>query len=72
MTMRELAKLANVSASTVSKAFHGAKDISQETREHIFAVARQYGCYGTFYQGRYNKKVIAHLKSKRQNMRLVL
>ena len=59
MTMRELAKLANVSVSTVSKAFHGAKDISQETREHIFAVAKQYGCYGTFYQGNYDKKVIA-------------
>ena len=59
MTMRELAKLANVSVSTVSKAFHGGKDISNETREHIFAVAKEHGCYGTFYKGTYHKKVIA-------------
>ena len=59
MTMRELAKLANVSASTVSKAFHGAKDISPETREHIFSVAKEYGCYGTFCQEKFHKKVIA-------------
>ena len=59
MPMRELAKLANVSVSTVSKAFHGAKDISEDTREHIFSVAKQYGCFGTFYQGKYHKKVIA-------------
>jgi len=59
MTMQELAKLANVSVSTVSKAFHGRKDISAETREHIFSVAKQYGCFGTFYQGNYEKKVIA-------------
>lgn len=59
MTMRELAKAANVSVSTVSKAFHGAKDISRETREHVFAVAKELGCYGKFYQGKYDKKVIA-------------
>lgn len=59
MTMRELAKAANVSVSTVSKAFHGAKDISQETRDHVFKVARALGCYGKFHQGRYDKKVIA-------------
>ena len=59
MTMRELAKAANVSVSTVSKAFHGAKDISRETREHVFEVARALGCYGKFYQGKYDKKVIA-------------
>ena len=59
MTMRELAKAANVSVSTVSKAFHGAEDISRETREHVFAVAKALGCYGKFYQGKYDKKVIA-------------
>lgn len=59
MTMRELAKAANVSVSTVSKAFHGGKDISEETREHIFSVAKELGCYGKFHQGKYNKKVIA-------------
>ncbi len=59
MTMRELARLANVSVSTVSKAFHQAGDISAETKEHIFAVAKQYGCYGKFFKGKYPKRVIA-------------
>lgn len=59
MTRRELARLANVSVSTVSKAFNNADDISEETKNHIFAVARQYGCYGKFDKGRYPKKVIA-------------
>jgi len=59
MTMQQLAKLANVSVSTVSKAFHYADDISQETREHVFAVAKQYGCYSKFFKGKYPKPVIA-------------
>lgn len=59
MTMRELAKLANVSVSAVSKAFHQAEDISEETRQHIFATAKQYGCYGKFFKGKYPKPVIA-------------
>lgn len=41
MTRRELAKLANVSYSAVSKAFNSDKDISEETKDHIFAVAKQ-------------------------------
>ncbi len=36
MTMRELAKIVNVSVSTVSKAFHEAEDVSPETKERIF------------------------------------
>ena len=59
MTMRELAALANVSVSTVSKAFHGAEDVSEETKEHIFAIARKYGCFGKYYRGQYARKVIA-------------
>ena len=59
MTMRELAKLANVAVSTVSKAFHDADDISEETRQMIFRVAREYGCYGKFYKGKFHKQVIA-------------
>ncbi len=59
MTMKELAKLANVSVSTVSKAFNGAEDISDETKAHIFAVAGEYGCYGQFFKGKYQKPVIA-------------
>ncbi|MBQ4050453.1 MAG: LacI family DNA-binding transcriptional regulator [Oscillospiraceae bacterium] len=59
MTLRELARLANVSASTASKAFSGARDISPETRELVFETARQYGCYGKFFKGRHIKQVIA-------------
>ena len=59
MTMKELAKLANVSVSTVSKAFSEADDISDETRAHIFRLAREYGCYGRFFKGKYHKKIVA-------------
>ena len=61
MTMREFARLANVSVSTVSKAFHGAEDISDETRSYIFELAKKHGCYGKFFKGRFPKKVIAIL-----------
>lgn len=59
MTMRELAKLANVSISTVSKAFRDAEDVSAETRERVFEVAKRYGCYGKFYKGKFHKQIIA-------------
>ena len=59
MTQRELAKLANVSFSTVSKAFNNSDDISDETKNHIFRIAKQYGCYGEFFKGKYHKKIIA-------------
>ena len=56
MTMKELAKLANVSVSTVSKAFAEADDVSEETKNHIFNIAKEYGCYGKFFKGKYSKK----------------
>ncbi|MBO5726960.1 MAG: LacI family DNA-binding transcriptional regulator [Clostridia bacterium] len=59
MTMRELARLANVSVSTVSKAFSDAEDISSDTKNHIFKVAREYGCYHKFYKGKFPKSIIA-------------
>ena len=59
MTLKELADLAHVSQSTVSKAFSNAKDISTETREHIFKVAKQYNCYEKFHKGNYFKKIVA-------------
>ena len=59
MTMKELAKLANVSVSTVSKAFNEANDINQATKNRIFEIAKQYGCFGKFYRGKYHKKTIA-------------
>lgn len=59
MTKRELAKLANVSPSTVTKAFCDADDVSEEMKQHIFKIAKQHGCYGKFYKGKYSKKIIA-------------
>lgn len=57
--MRELAKLANVSVSTVSKAFSEADDVSPETKEYIFSIAKQNGCFGKFHKKKYSKKTIA-------------
>jgi len=59
MTMNELAKLANVSVSTVSKAFSDAADVSEDTKDLIFAIAKEQGCFGKFYKGKYHKKIIA-------------
>lgn len=56
--MKDLAKLANVSVSTVSKAFSGAEDINKETKNRIFEIAKQTGCYGKFHKGKYHKKII--------------
>lgn len=59
MTMRELARLANVSVSAVSKAFSDAEDIGADTKNHIFNVAKEYGCYNKFFKGKYPKPIIA-------------
>ncbi len=59
MTMRELAKIANVSVSTISKAFHDADDVSAETKRYIFDIAKSHGCLGKYYKGKFNKKIIA-------------
>lgn len=59
MTLSKLAQLANVSVSVVSKAFSGREDVSDSMREHVFAVAREHGCFQQFYHARYDKPVIA-------------
>lgn len=59
MTMKDLANICNVSVSTVSKAFSEAEDVSEETRELIFSVARENGCFDRFFKGKYHKKIIA-------------
>ena len=43
--MARLASLAGVSVSTVSKAFSGSAEISEERREYIFKIAKENGCY---------------------------
>ena len=59
MTLEKLAKLANVSVSTVSKAFSGSRDISEETRRKVFQIAKEQGCYEKYYKGCYARRVIA-------------
>ncbi len=59
MTLSKLAQLANVSVAVVSKAFSGREDVSDAMREHVFAVAKEQGCFQQFYHVRYDKPVIA-------------
>lgn len=43
MTIKEIAKLAGVSVSTVSKIMNGKDDsIRAETREHVLKIAKEY------------------------------
>lgn len=59
MTLQRLADLAHVSVATVSKAFSGSKEISEETRQRIFAIARENNCFEKYHKGIYHKRVIA-------------
>lgn len=59
MTLSKLAKLANVSVSTVSKAFSGSKEVSSDTRELVFRIAKENNCFDKFYKNIYDKTVIA-------------
>ncbi len=59
MTLSKIAKLANVSVSTASKAFSGSPEVNEETRQMIFAVAKEQGCFKKFYNAKYQKLVIA-------------
>jgi LacI family transcriptional regulator len=43
MKLQEIAKLAGVSPATVSRVFSHHPNIRNEVREHVFAIAKQYG-----------------------------
>lgn len=43
ITIKDIAKIANVSYATVSRALNGHKDVSQETREKILKICEQIG-----------------------------
>lgn len=43
ITIKDVAKAASVSVSTVSRVFNDYQDISEETRQKVFAAARQLG-----------------------------
>ena len=59
MTIDKLAKLANVAQSTVSKAFSGSPEISEKTRERIFQIAKEHGCFDKYNKKKFKKRVIA-------------
>lgn len=59
MTLMKLAELAGVSVATVSKAFSGSKEIGNTTREHIFALAKEHGCFEKYYKSPRKRPLIA-------------
>lgn len=59
ITLSKIAKLAHVSVSTVSKAFSMSNEVNPETRERIFDIAKQHGCFKKYYRAKYPKHVIA-------------
>lgn len=59
MKIKNLADLAGVSPSTVSKAFSGSHEVSEATRERIFALAREHGVFEKYDKNRFCKRVIA-------------
>lgn len=59
MTLTKLAQLAHVSVSTVSKAFSMSPEIHPDTREMIFKIAKERGCFKKYYKIKYPKLVIA-------------
>ena len=59
MNLTKLAKLANVSVSTVSKALSDSTEISDITKKRIIKIASENGCYEKYYKPKYAKKLIA-------------
>ena len=59
ITLSKIAKLANVSVSTASKAFSLSGEINEETRELVFKIAKEQGCFKKFFSAKYPKFVIA-------------
>jgi DNA-binding LacI/PurR family transcriptional regulator len=45
MNFKQIAELCNCTVGTVSKAFAGKKDVSEEKRNEIFKVAKENGCF---------------------------
>ena len=59
MTLKKIADAANVSVSTVSKAFSWSNEISEGKRQYIFEIAKREGCYDKYCKPEFVKKVIA-------------
>lgn len=61
LTLKKIAELCGCSVATVSKAFSGSCEISEEKAEKIFATARELGCYDKYYKGKSRRKIIGLL-----------
>lgn len=59
LTLSKIAKLANVSVSTASKAFSMSPEVNEETREQIFEIAKKHGCFKKFFNAKYPRLVVA-------------
>ena len=59
VTLSDVAAMAGVSVSTVSKAFSGSRDVSDAVREEIFSLAKRLGCFEKYYKGPREKYIIA-------------
>ncbi len=67
MSMEALAREAGVARSTVSKAFSGSKEISEETRARIFEIAKKHGVYDKYIRRTGEKRVIAVIAPEYQS-----
>ena len=61
MNLQTLAKYSGCSVSTVSKAFSGSSEISEDTKNKIFEIAKELGCFEKYSKEIYGKKLIAVL-----------
>jgi LacI family transcriptional regulator len=62
MKIQEIAKLAGVSTATVSRVFSHHPNIKKELREHVYAIAAQYGYTPRFSRKQKNALIIAPRK----------
>ena len=61
MTLENIAREAGVSVGTVSKAFKGSPEISIKTRDKIFKIAKDNGCFDKYYKVPRHRPIIALL-----------
>ncbi len=67
ITLTKIAKFANVSLSTASKAFSMSSEVSEETRKIIFDIAKKHGVFKKFYNAKYPKLVVGVICSEYNN-----
>ena len=53
MNLQTLAKYSGCSVSTVSKAFSGSAEISDDTKNRIFNIAKELGCFEKYSKESY-------------------